>query len=351
MRKGFWHKRRVFLTGHTGFKGSWLALWLQELGAEVHGYALQPPTEPNLFTVAGVEERMASSILADIRDARELSEAMKKVRPDTVFHMAAQPLVRYSYSNPEETYAINVMGTLHLLEAVRSTPGVRAVVNITTDKCYENREWVWGYREGEPLGGHDPYSSSKACAEIVTAAWRRSYLAGAGVGLASARAGNVIGGGDWAADRLLPDILRSLDAGQAPTIRSPSALRPWQHVFEPLAGYLALAEGLSADAEFYAGAWNFGPEDTDNRSVEWIVEYLCSSVPGASWQRDTAQQQHEAHTLKLDSSKAKADLDWRPRWRLKKALDQTLAWHRAWKQGVAMQAFSLNQINEYLSEI
>lgn len=347
MNRQFWQGKRVFLTGHTGFKGSWLSLWLQNMGAEVYGYALQPPTEPNFFTVARVEEGMTANTIADIRDAETFTGVMKAARPEIVIHMAAQPLVRYSYDNPVETYAVNVMGTINLLEAVRATPGIRAVVNITTDKCYENKGWVWGYRENEHLGGHDPYSSSKACAEIVTAAWRRSFLKDAGVALASVRAGNVIGGGDWADDRLIPDFLRALDAGQTLTIRSPNAVRPWQYVFEPLAGYLALAERLFDDGADYAEAWNFGPEDCDSRSVQWIVEYLCSAVPGASWQCDTTTHPHEAHYLKLDSSKAKARLGWQPRWGLKTALDKTLEWHTAWKQNGDMRETSLDQIYVY----
>lgn len=347
MKRTFWGNRRVFLTGHTGFKGSWLALWLQDMGAEVFGYALEPPTEPNLFTVAQVEKGMTSSIIADIRNAETFNAAMKAARPDIVIHMAAQPLVRYSYDQPVETYAVNVMGTINLLEAIRVTPEIRAVVNITTDKCYENQEWLWGYRENEPLGGHDPYSSSKACSEIITAAWRRSYLKDAGVALASVRAGNVIGGGDWANDRLIPDILRALDAGKTLTIRSPHAIRPWQHVFGPLSGYLTLAEHLYRDGDDYAEAWNFGPEDTDARSVQWIIESFDSLVPGVSWQCDDAKQPHEAHYLKLDSSKAKTRLGWKTKWDLKTALVKTLQWHDAWKRSIDMRAISLEQIHAY----
>lgn len=347
MNPEFWRGKRVFLTGHTGFKGGWLTLWLTEMGAEVHGYSLPPPTEPNLFTVANLQGRVACSTIADIRDADSLTRAMQAARPDVVFHLAAQPLVRYSYVAPVETYAVNVMGTVNLLEAVRQTPGVKAVVNVTTDKCYENREWVWPYRENEALGGFDPYSSSKACSELVTAAYRRSLLEPAGVHLASARAGNVIGGGDWAADRLLPDFLRALDAGQTLVIRSPLATRPWQHVLEPLAGYLALAEKLVTEGPCFADAWNFGPEEVDARSVQWIVETLCAQVPGASWKCDASPQPHEANTLKLDSSKAKARLGWRPRLDLQTALCMTLDWHQSWKVGADMAAVSVSQIQEY----
>jgi len=347
MNSVFWRGKRVFLTGHTGFKGGWLALWLTELGAEVHGYALAPPTEPNFFTAVGLEKRLASSVIADIRDAAALDRAMQSARPDIVLHLAAQPLVRHSYAEPVETYAVNVMGIINLLEAVRRTPGVKAVVNVTTDKCYENREWVWPYRENEALGGHDPYSSSKACSELVTAAWRRSFLDAAGVRVASARAGNVIGGGDWAADRLVPDFLRALDAGKPLFVRSPLATRPWQHVLEPLSGYLALAERLCADDGDFAEAWNFGPDEVDARPVQWIVETLCDRVPGAAWQREPVQQPHEAHTLKLDSAKAHARLGWHPRWNLRRALAATLDWHQAWKAGADMADFSLRQIRDY----
>ena len=345
----FWRGKRVFLTGHTGFKGGWLSLWLQSMGAEVHGYALNPPTEPNLFTAAKVGTGMASSKIADIRDADKLREAMQVARPEIVFHLAAQPLVRYSYAQPVETYAVNVMGTVHLLEAIRATPGVKAVVNVTTDKCYENREWVWGYRENEPMGGFDPYSSSKGCAELVTAAYRRSFLEPAGVALATARAGNVIGGGDWAADRLIPDFLRAMDAGETLNIRSPQSTRPWQHVLEPLSGYLMLAERLYTDGEVFAEAWNFGPADEDARSVQWIVERLAEMRKDVNWQCDEAPQPHEAHYLKLDSSKAHDQLGWQPRWRLQAALHKTLEWHEAWRKAEDMRSVTMAQIAGYQS--
>lgn len=343
----FWFGKRVFLTGHTGFKGGWLALWLQSMGAEVHGYALTPSTDPNFFTVANVGKHMASSTIADIRDAGLLRAAMQRAQPEIILHLAAQPLVRYSYAEPVETYAVNVMGTVHLLEAVRAMPSVKAVVNVTTDKCYENREWDWGYRENEAMGGFDPYSSSKGCAELVTAAYRQSYLNAAGVSIASARAGNVIGGGDWSPDRLLPDFLRALDQGETLTIRSPNSTRPWQHVLEPLSGYLALAERLYMDGARFAEAWNFGPPDEDARPVQWIIERMATLDTGVKWRLDSTQQLHEANYLKLDSSKASNRLSWGSQWRLQTALQKTLEWHIAWKSGEDMRTVSLFQIAEY----
>lgn len=346
---GFWRGRRVLVTGHTGFKGAWLALWLESLGAEVHGYALAPNTDPSLFDIARVSDGLASHTVADIRDRTALAGVCARVRPEVVFHLAAQAIVRESYAAPVETYDVNVMGVVSLLEAVRTTPGVKAVVNVTTDKCYENREWPWGYREDEPLGGHDPYSSSKACSEIVTAAYRRSFLAAAGVAVATARAGNVIGGGDWSADRLVPDVLRAMDAGNRVVIRSPRAIRPWQHVLEPLSGYLTLAEQLgSGDAAARSDeAWNFGPSDDDAQKVAWILDHLAAACPGLTWTEDRAPQPHEAHYLKLDSSKARARLGWRPRWRLSQALERTLTWHQAWRRGDDMREVSLAQIADY----
>jgi CDP-glucose 4,6-dehydratase len=345
--RNFWKGKKVFLTGHTGFKGGWLALWLTDMGADVYGYALAPPTSPSFFDVCNLAACLKGNTFADLRDADALSNAMQAAQPDIVLHLAAQPLVRYSYVAPVETYAVNVMGTVNMLEAVRKTPSVKVVLNITTDKCYENREWVWPYRENEAMGGYDPYSSSKACSELVTSAYRQSFLASAGIHLASARAGNVIGGGDWAADRLIPDFLRAMDKEQAIVIRSPNAVRPWQHVLEPLSGYLMLAEKLYGEGHSFAEGWNFGPDESDARPVQWIVEKLCSQVPGSSWKCDLAPQPHEANLLRLDSSKAKAKLGWHPRWRLDTALENTLAWHQAWVRGEEMSDVSLAQIHAY----
>jgi len=343
----FWKSKRVLVTGHTGFKGGWLSLWLAELGAEVHGYALAPTTNPNFFDTCNLHTRLASSTIADIRDAESLTRAMQSTSPQIVLHLAAQPLVRYSYAQPLETYAVNVMGTVNVLEAVRNTPSVRALVNVTTDKCYENHERAEPYKETEAMGGHDPYSSSKACSELVTSAYRRSFLAPNGTHVASARAGNVIGGGDWAADRLIPDFLRALDQQQPLVIRSPHATRPWQHVLEPVSGYMMLAEKLFTHGEKFAQAWNFGPRLEDSKSVQWIVEHLCAAIPGASWRGETEQQSHEAHTLTLDSTKAHEQLGWQPKWNISDALRNTLEWHNAWKQEKDLQSVSLTQIKKY----
>ena len=347
MELEFWSKRKVFITGHTGFKGSWLSLWLQQLGAEVYGYALNSPTIPNLYTVANVSDGMAGSKIADIRNSEELTKAMQSFQPDIVLHLAAQPLVRYAYVEPVETYAVNVMGAVNLFEAVRQTSSVRAVVNVTTDKCYENREWIWPYREDEAMGGFDPYSSSKGCSELVTAAYRRSFLSDMGIATATARAGNVIGGGDWATDRLIPDFLRSIDANQKVVIRSPNAVRPWQHVLEPLSGYLMLAEKLFLHGEKFAGAWNFGPSDQDARTVRWIAEKLVEIIPNASREIDTSAQPHEANILKLDSSKACTFLGWRPCWDLESVLSKIIDWHQHWRKGKDMRIYSLKQIAQY----
>lgn len=353
MKPEFWRGKRVFVTGHTGFKGGWLALWLQQLGAEVTGYALAPKGEPNLFSLARVADGM-NSLTGDIRDLPALQQAMLEARPEIVFHLAAQPLVLDSYADPVGTYSTNVMGSVHLLEAVRHTAGVRAVVNVTSDKCYENREWLWGYRENEAMGGYDPYSNSKGCAELVSSAYRNSFFnpdqyAHHGVALASARAGNVIGGGDWAAGRLLPDILRALSAGESAVIRHPDAVRPWQHVLEPLAGYLALAQKLCELGPAYGEAWNFGPAEEDVKSVRWIVEQFTRLWgQGARYRLEAGDPgPHEARYLKLDSSKARAQLKWRPRWPLQTSLENIYAWQQAYLAGQDMRAITCRQIQAY----
>jgi CDP-glucose 4,6-dehydratase len=344
MSPSFWDGRRVFVTGHTGFKGSWLSLWLCSAGAKVHGFALAPPTEPSLFDVAGVGAGLASHTVGDIRDAEALRRAMAGVQPEIVFHLAAQPLVRRSYVDPVETYAVNVLGSVHLFEAVRACSTVRAVVNVTTDKCYDNQEHARAFRETDALGGRDPYSSSKACAELVTAAYRDSFLAASGVEVATARAGNVIGGGDWAADRLLPDFFRACDHGRTTAVRHPDAVRPWQHVLEPLAGYLLLAQRLVEHGQAAAGAWNFGPTEDDAKPVRWVLDYLAARMPGTRWQAEAGTKVHEAQHLALDSAKARAQLGWTPAWGLATALDRTIEWHDAWRAQRDMRALCLAQI-------
>ena len=347
----FWKGRRVFITGHTGFKGSWLALWLQSMGAHVYGYSLAAATSPAMFEVADVGQGMERHTVADIRDMETLRTAMRQAAPHIVFHMAAQSLVRASYADPVATYAVNVMGTVHCLEAARSVPGIQAVVCVTTDKCYENREWLWAYREDEALGGADPYSSSKAGSELVAAAYRQSFLATAGVGVATARAGNVIGGGDWAQDRLVPDFLHALDNGQTLKIRSPFAIRPWQHVLEPLAGYMRLAECLAVQGADFAESWNFGPSDSGAQTVEWIVKQLAEIRADVLFEIDATQQPKESTYLKLDSSKARARLSWTPRWELRSALERTVRWHDQWREGADMRAATLEQIDAYQTTI
>jgi CDP-glucose 4,6-dehydratase len=353
MNAVFWHGKRVLLTGHTGFKGSWLSLWLQSMGAKVIGYALAPPTNPSLFEVAKVGQGM-TSIIGDIRDLSHLQKVFTEHQPEIVIHMAAQPLVRYSYLEPVETYSTNVMGVVNLLEAVHHTKSVKAVVNVTTDKCYENREWAWGYRENEAMGGFDPYSSSKGCAELVTAAYRNSYFhpekyQNHGVAIATGRAGNVIGGGDWAEDRLIPDIMRAIASGQSVRIRNPHSIRPWQHVLEPLSGYLMLAQKLYEEGPGFAEAWNFGPNDDDAKPVDWILDNLTKTWgEGASWKLDGGDHPHEAHYLKLDCSKAKSRLRWQPRWSLATAIDQICVWHKAQLAGADMRQLTLMQIQMYV---
>lgn len=348
MVRSFWSNRRVYLTGHTGFKGGWLALWLARMGATVHGYALPPEGTPNLFTAARVAD-VVESEFGDIRNLEALEASVRSFQPEVVFHMAAQPLVRRSYVDPVGTYSTNVMGTAHLLETVRRTPSVRAVLVVTTDKCYENREWPWGYREDDRLGGHDPYSSSKACAELVTSAYRSSFFSNAKsphkVALASGRAGNVIGGGDWSEDRLIPDLVRGFLSGRPVAIRNPEATRPWQHVLEPLAGYLTLAQHLLERGDEFARAWNFGPAEEDAWPVGRLADAMATAWGnGASWVQDAVEHPHEAGYLKLDTSKARALLGWHPVLPLVESLPWVVEWYLAANRGDDMQACTLRQI-------
>jgi CDP-glucose 4,6-dehydratase len=350
--RSFWKGRRVFLTGHTGFKGSWLSLWLHALRADVTGYSLAPPTQPNLFEQARLAGTV-HTICADIREFPRLKAALAECRPEVIIHMAAQSVVRRGYEDPIETYSTNVMGTVHLLEALRQI-GLRCVlVNVTSDKCYANRERIWGYRENEPMGGRDPYSNSKGCAELVTAAYRESFFPPAslevhGIALASARAGNAIGGGDWTSDQLIPDLIRAFLAGTSCQIRNPSAIRPWQFVLDPLFGYLLLAERLADDASHFASAWNFGPTDTDAKPVSWIANELARLWgKNASWNHDVGVHPHEAQFLKLDTSKARACLGWNSLLPLEQALDWIAEWYRAYQDGADLQSITRMQIERY----
>jgi CDP-glucose 4,6-dehydratase len=350
IRREFWSGKRVLVTGHTGFKGSWLVLWLHARGAKIAGYALAPSTDPALWSLLGLTAEIRDEV-ADVRDLPTLTRAFAAFRPEVVFHMAAQPLVRSSYEDPVETYSTNVMGTVHLLEAVRGCPEVRVVVNVTSDKCYENREWDRGYREGDPMGGYDPYSSSKGCAELVTAAYRNSFFGTKNAStpaLASARAGNVIGGGDWSTDRIVPDFVCATVRDEPLRVRNPKAIRPWQHVLDPLSGYLTLAEQLWKGGAAFASAWNFGPDDRDARPVEMLADKLTSlwGQP-ARWIADPGPHVHEAHFLKLDSSKARAQLGWKPRLGLDNALAWTVEWYKACASGVGARALCLEQIEKF----
>ena len=344
--------KRVLVTGHTGFKGAWLSMWLQKLGAEVTGYSLKPPTTPSLYDLARIEDAIIS-IEADVRDFSKIRKALETHQPEIIFHLAAQALVRRSYHNPIETYTTNVVGTVNLLEAVRQVGGVRALVNVTSDKCYGNREWVWGYRETDPMGGYDPYSSSKGCAELVTVAYRSSFFnasdyAKHGVALASARAGNVIGGGDWGEDRLVPDCIRAFLKGEKILIRNPNSTRPWQHVLEPLNGYLMLAENLYRVGSKFAQGWNFGPFDHDAKTVGWVVKRLCEKWnKSVEYELAKDPQPHEANYLKLDCSKAMTELGWMPRWNVETALDKVIEWTKAYQENKDMQNVCYGQIEEY----
>ncbi len=351
IRPEFWRAKKVLVTGHTGFKGSWLAIWLQSLGAEVIGIALEPDSEPNLFQQADVEKGM-TSVIGDICDLDLLVETVQQFQPDIIFHLAAQALVRESYLDPVETYQTNVIGTMNVLEAIRNCNSVQAAVMVTTDKCYDNKEWQWPYRENDRLGGHDPYSSSKACAELLIDSYRRSFFTNPdSAAIASARAGNVIGGGDWAKDRLIPDILSAYNSQQDLKIRYPEAIRPWQHVLEPLHGYLLLAEKLFAGGFDYAQAWNFGPLNDSVKSVRWIADYFAQRWPEFNWQLDGNEQLHEAGILKLDCSKAHEQLGWQPNWNLQQALDRIIVWTELFNEQHDMKQVCLDQIADYVREI
>ena len=344
----FWKGKKVFITGHTGFKGSWLSLWLQSMGAIVKGFALEPNTIPNLFTEAQVAQNMVSEF-GDITDLNRITESMISFDPEVLIHMAAQPLVRFSYQEPVLTYATNVMGTVNVFEAARKCSKLRAIISVTTDKCYENKEWAWGYRENEPMGGHDPYSSSKGCAELVTTAYRKSFFNEANSPfIASARAGNVIGGGDWSADRLIPDILKAFEKKEPVVVRNPMATRPWQHVLEPLAGYLVLAENLYENGNHFAEGWNFGPKDEDCKSVSWILDKMVDFWGrGVSWELDKKNNPHEAGYLKLDCSKAAIKLNWYPKWKLEDTLDSIIIWHQNYLLGKNSREQCLREIEKY----
>jgi len=344
VKRDFWNGRRVLVTGHTGFKGGWLALWLHQLGAKVTGFAL-PATDPSFFDQTRLAELVAH-VEGDIRDAAAFEAAIAEARPELIFHLAAQPLVRASYADPVATYATNVMGTVHLLDACRRIDSVRAVVCVTSDKCYENREWVYPYRETDPMGGHDPYSSSKGAAEIAIASFRRSYFAD-GPLVASVRAGNVIGGGDWAEDRLIPDIVRAMIAGERPSIRNPQAIRPWQHVLDALSGYLSVGQRLLDGDDSAADAWNFGPADADTKSVGWVADALLRAWGADGWDSPALSQPHEATILKLDCSKARSCLGWAPRLSLTRALALVADWHKAVASGTDARALSIGQIQEF----
>lgn len=346
--------KKVLITGHTGFKGSWLSLLLHQLGADVYGYALEPPTNPSLYNEAQLD-KIVKSTIGDIRDFQKLKDTIDRIKPEIIIHMAAQPLVRASYKDPIETYSTNVMGTVNLFEAVRKSSGVKVIINVTTDKCYENREWHWGYRENEPMGGYDPYSNSKGCSELVTSSFRNSFFNPNefdkhGVALASARAGNVIGGGDWAEDRLIPDFIRAITKGEQLLIRSPYAIRPWQHVLEPLNGYLTLAAKLYEEGPRFAEAWNFGPEDNDAQNVEWITKNICEYWgENAAYKIDTNPQPHEANYLKLDCSKAKAELSWFPHWNIDQTLKSIVEWNKHRIYGENVREICSRQINHFFN--
>ena len=345
----FWKNRSVFLTGHTGFKGGWLALWLSEMGANVYGYSLKAPTNPNFFDVVKLQSKIKNSTIGNVLNLSELENSIREAKPSVIFHMAAQPLVRQSYNDPLETFKTNVIGTINIFEAAKKIKSVKAIINITSDKCYENQEWERPYHEADKLGGYDPYSSSKACSEIVTSSYRNSFFSINGIKLASARAGNVIGGGDWAADRLIPDFFRSIDSNEILRVRSPQAVRPWQHVLDPLSGYLMLAEKLIIHGDNFAEAWNFGPEQSGAKTVSWVLDRLSKKFLNAKWEAKNSTQLYEASLLKLDIKKAKLKLGWKPRWSLETAIDNTIKWYQAFKENKDMVEFSVKQIKTFKS--
>ena len=351
VNSNFWKNRRVFLTGHTGFKGGWTSFWLSLMGANVHGYSLAPPTTPNFFLATNLKSRLSRSVIANILDLKNLKKAMKDANPTVVIHMAAQSLVGKSYNLPADTFATNVIGTVNVFEAARQVKSVKAVINVTSDKCYENKEWNRPFRESDRLGGQDPYSSSKACSELISAAYQKSFFTELDIYICSVRAGNVIGGGDWASDRLVPDFFKALDLRQAVNIRSPHSIRPWQHVLEPICGYLMLAEKLATDGKRYTGAWNFGPNKKNTKSVSEISDYLCSKIKESSWNNKKSSQWYEPQILKIDSSKAKNELGWKNQWNLSTTLNKTIEWYQAWRNREDVIALTRNQINIYKNQM
>jgi len=346
----FWKNKRVFVTGNTGFKGSWLTLWLHHLGAEVRGYSLHPISSPALFYELKLN-RIIDTTFADIRDQVSLEKSMLGFNPDILIHLAAQPIVKLSYKHPLETYEVNVMGTAKVLDVARNCSNLKAIVNVTSDKCYENDERINGYKEDDPLGGFDPYSSSKACSELVTSAYRLSFFEEKKIGVASARAGNVIGGGDWSDDRLIPDIFRAFANSNPVYVRSPRSTRPWQHVLEPLSGYLLLCQKLYEDYRFYSKGWNFGPKDEDIRTVEWILDRMVEKWPNSNWKLDHDSDFHEAKSLKLDISSTLRDLGWSPRWDLTSTIDKIIDWQKSWLNHQDMRKLSLIEIEKYMRDI
>ena len=350
INKSFWKNKTVFLTGHTGFKGGWLTLMLSNLGARVHGYSLDQNLQPNLFEVLNLQEFLSSSTIADIRDLERLNQELNNIQPEIIFHMAAQPLVLQSYQSPIDTISTNVQGTVNVLEAARLCGSVKAIVNVTTDKCYANDDRNTPFKESDKLGGNDIYSASKACSELISLAYNKSFLEQRGVYIATARAGNVIGGGDWSPNRLLPDVFRALDSKSLLEIRNPSAIRPWQHVLEPLYGYIKLSQALIEQGKMFSSAWNFGPDINGCKSVEWIINKISQSIPETRWKVVANEKSYEANVLKINSEKAKSRLNWVPKWDLETAISKTLKWHQFYNSDENMAEFTLRQINKYLDD-